>query len=107
VNIRLRHQNRFVLHANNQIPILLKGLPESIASLEDTVCNVDLEGFRVWVNSFDNEIIVEACFVSIVLANIDLPKLAASTNVSPLRLARKGCLRPSKASFWYVACKSL
>jgi hypothetical protein len=77
VNIGLRHQNRVVLHADNQIAVLLEGLPEGIASLEDTVCNVDLEGFRVWVNSFSNEVIVEACLLGIVFVNIDLPKLAA------------------------------
>jgi len=76
VNIGLRHQNRIVLQADNQITALLKGLPEGIASLEDTVCDVDLEGFRVWVNSFSNEVIVEACLLSIVFVNIDLPKPA-------------------------------
>ena len=85
MNIGLRHQNRIVLQADNQIPVLLEGLPEGIASLEDTVCNVDLEGFRVWVNSFGNEVIVETCLLGIVFVNIDLGKLAASTNLDNAR----------------------
>jgi len=81
VNIGLRHQNRIVLEADNQIAVLLEGLPEGIASLEDTVCNVDLEGLRVRVDPFGNEVIVEACPLSIVFVNIDLSKLVASTNL--------------------------
>jgi len=81
VNIGLGHQNRIVLQADNQIPVLLEGLPKGIASLEDTVCDVDLEGFRVRVNSFGDEVIVEACFLGIVFVNIDLPKLAASADL--------------------------
>jgi len=80
VNIGLRHQNRIVLQTNNQILVLLEGLPEGIASLKGTVCNVDLEGFRVRANSFGNEVKVEACLLGIVFMNIDLAKLAASTN---------------------------
>ena len=85
VNIGFLGQNRVVLQADNQMPVLLEGLPEGTASLEDTVCNVDLEGFCVWVNSFGNEVIVEACFLGIVFVNIDLPKLAASTNLGDPR----------------------
>jgi hypothetical protein len=36
VNIGFLDQNRVVLHADNQILVLLDGLPEGIASLEDT-----------------------------------------------------------------------
>ena len=37
------------------------------------------------VNSFGNEVIVEACLLGIVFVNIDLPKLAASTNLDDAR----------------------
>ena len=60
-------------------------MPEGIASLEDTIRDVDLEGFRVWVNSFGNEVIVEACLLGLVFVNIDLPKLAAPTNLDNAR----------------------
>jgi hypothetical protein len=80
VNIGLRDQNRFVLHADNQIPVLVGGFPERIASLEDAVCNVHLKGLCVRVNSFRNEVIVGACLLGIVSVNIDLPKLAASAD---------------------------
>jgi len=39
----------------------------------------------VWVNSFGNEVIVEVCLLGIVFVNIDLPKLAASTNLDDAR----------------------
>jgi hypothetical protein len=37
------------------------------------------------VNSFGNEVIVKACLLGIVSVNIDLPKLAASTNLDDAR----------------------
>jgi hypothetical protein len=85
VNIGFLDQNRIVLQADNQIPVLLERLPEGIASLEDTICNVDLEGLRLRVNSFGDEVIVEARLLSLVFVDIDLPKLAASANLDDAR----------------------
>ncbi len=45
VNIGLCHQDRFVLHADNQITVLLEGLPEGVSSLQGAIRNIDLEGF--------------------------------------------------------------
>jgi hypothetical protein len=47
----------------------------------------------VWVNAFSNEVIVEACLLGIVFVNIDLPKLAAPTDLD------NGCARVDKRLF--------
>jgi hypothetical protein len=81
VNIGLRHQDRFVLHSNNQILVLLEGLPEGIASLENTAGDINLEGLRVRVKSFGDKIEVKSGLLGLVVMNIDLPKLVVSTKL--------------------------